>query len=161
VFTYSCFQQAGVIKFDHILEVAMITVKDYEDTLRDLGGNYLIHGIEFVPDLTLWAQQNGEDLSEPHQPAKLISKLQDNLTMIMQSEISEEMLNDVIKNLSLRWSLKDNTFDMDKKINSLKKRLVFCYLKERARSMKDIGGDDLVEDEWVMNEMERLGFFNE
>ncbi len=139
----------------------MIYIKDYENELRNLGIEYFIHDLQYVPDLMSWAKENNQDLGEPHHPMKLIDKSGNGLTMVMQSEISDEMLNDVIKNLSIRWSLQNNTTDIDKKLNSTKKRLVFCFLKECARTMKDVGGDNLVEDKWVFNEMENLDFFNE
>jgi hypothetical protein len=81
--------------------------------------------------------------------------------MVVQKEVKDEMINDVIKDLGIRWSLRDNVTDMDTKLNNVKKRLVFCYLKERARTMKDVGGDEQVEDQWVIDEMEPLGFFKE
>jgi hypothetical protein len=71
------------------------------------------------------------------------------------------MLNGVIRNLGIRWSLRDNVTNIESKLNSVKKRLVYCYLKERARSMKDVGGNDQVEDQWVIDEMEILGYFEE
>jgi hypothetical protein len=57
--------------------------------------------------------------------------------------------------------LHDTVTDIDRKLNSVKKRLIFCYLKERARTMKDVGGDEQVEDQWVIEEMDSLGFFKE
>lgn len=139
----------------------MILIKDYENLLKNLGIEYFIRDTQCVPDIMLWAKENDQDLSEPHYPMKLIASSGDGLTMVMQSEIDDEMLDDIIKNLSIRWSLRDNVTDIEKKLNSTKKRIVFCYLKERARTMKDVGGDDLVEDQWVFDEMDSLDFFKE
>jgi len=71
------------------------------------------------------------------------------------------MLSDVIRNLGIRWSVKDNVTDMEKKLNSTGKRLAYCFLKEYARSLQKIEGGALAEDEWVLEEMEYLGYFDE
>ncbi len=139
----------------------MIYVKDYEDLLNRIGAGYFIHDINFVDDITSWARKNNRELGEPHHPMKLIPSDEDFLSMVIQSDIHEEVVDDVIKNLSIRWSVKDNATDMDRKLNSTKKRLIFCFLKERARTMKDVGGNELAEDEWVFDEMQLLGYFDE
>lgn len=138
----------------------MISLKDYEGVLKDLGKEYFIHNLKYVPDIKAWAKENNTELSEPHQIMKLVAGAGDKLTMVMQSDIRSEMIDDVIKNLGVRWSIKDNTVNMEMKIDSLKKRLVYCFLKEYARSIKRIG-EELVQDDWVLTEMEKLGFFNE
>jgi hypothetical protein len=142
------------------VEVAMISLKDHEGVLQDLGKEYFIHNLKFVPDIKAWAKENNTELSEPHQIMKLLAGTGDTLTMVMQSDIGTGMIDDVIKNLGVRWSVKDNTVNMEMKLNSLKKRLVYCFLKEYARSIKRIG-EELVQDDWVLTEMETLGFFNE
>jgi hypothetical protein len=138
----------------------MIQLKDYEGVLQDLGKEYFILNMKFVPDIKAWAKENSTELSEPHQIMKLVAVTENKLTMVMQSDVQSGMIDDVIKNLGVRWSVKDNTVNMEMKLNSLKKRLVYCFLKEYARSIKRIG-EELVQDDWVLTEMETLGFFNE
>ncbi len=139
----------------------MIDMKRYEDILINLGGQYLIKDIQFVPDLMSWSKENNQDLREPYSPMKLVSTQEDTLTMVTQQKITDDMLNGVITNLSIRWSLQDNITDIDKTLDSIKKRLVFCFLKERARTMKNIGGGEHAEDQWALDEMETLDFFKE
>jgi len=139
----------------------MIDIREYEIVLQKLGGQYFIKNLSAVPDLTSWSKENNQDLSEPHIPMKLVTNTDNSLSMVIQEQIKDERLDDVIKNLSIRWALHDTVTDIDRKLNSVKKRLVFCYLKERARTMKDVGGDEQVEDQWVIEEMESLGFFKE
>jgi len=138
----------------------MISLKDYEVALKNLGKEYFIHNLEYVQDIKSWAKENSTELSEPHQLMKLVPATGDNLTMVMQSDIRNEALDDVIKNLGVRWSIKDNTVNMEMKLNSLKKRIVYCFLKEYARSIRRIG-EELAQDDWVLTEMETLGFFKE
>jgi hypothetical protein len=138
----------------------MIPLKDYEGVLKNLGKEYFIHNLKYVPDIKAWAKENNTELSEPHQIMKLVAGTGNKLIMVMQSDIRSEMIDDVIRNLGVRWSIKDNTANMGVKLNSLKKRIVYCFLKEYVRSIKRIG-EELVQDEWVLTEMETLGFFNE
>jgi hypothetical protein len=112
-----------------------------EDVLGNLALEFLINNVRYVPDLASWAKKNNLDLYGPHQLMKLISEEDDTVTMVMQSEIPEEMLDGVITSLGIRWSLKDNVFDPSKKLNSVKKRMAFAFLKEYARALKDVGGD--------------------
>ena len=139
----------------------MLSIKDYKKDLKKLADDYFINTLNFVPDITAWAKNNNSPLGEPHLPMKLVTGSGDELTMVMQAEVNEEMLSDVVKNLGIRWSVKDNVTDMDKKLNTAKRRLAYCFLKEYARSLNKAEGDELSEDEWVLDEMEYLGFFNE
>ena len=139
----------------------MIYVREYEEVLRNLGGQYFVKDLRAVPDLMSWARENNQELSEPYNPMKLVAHTDNTLSMVVQKEIRDEMLNSVITNLGIRWSLRDTITNMDSKLNTTKKKLVFCFLKERARTMKDVGGDEQIEDQWVIEEMESLGFFNE
>ena len=138
----------------------MILADDYESLLRNLGIEYFIRNIRFVPDLASWARENNAGLNEPGQIMKLVPT-DDELTMVIQSEIPEESLGNIITSLGVRWSLKDNTADISKQLNSTKKRLIFSFLKEYARSRKDFEGDELHEDDWAMKAMDNLGFFRE
>ena len=92
---------------------------------------------------------------------KLVTETDDALTMVVQSDVSEEHLDDVVRNLGVRWSVRDNVSDLEKKLNSTKKRLAYCFLKEYARSLQKFEGDEILEDEWVLDEMDYLGYFRE
>lgn len=138
----------------------MILAEDYESLLRNLGIEYFVQNIWFVPNLALWARENNAALSEPGQLMKLVPSDKE-LTMVIQSEIPEETLDNLITSLGIRWSMKDNVTDISKQLNSTKKRMVFYFLKEYARSRKDFAGDELHEDDWAMKEMNNLGFFRE
>ncbi|RJQ49440.1 MAG: hypothetical protein C4538_02215 [Nitrospiraceae bacterium] len=138
----------------------MISVKDYDAVLKNLGKEYFIHNLQYVPDITAWAKDNRIKLSEPHQPMKLVTGDGGSLTMVVQSYVSSEV-DDVIKNLGVRWAIKDTATNMETKLNSPKKRMAFCFLKEYARSVKHIDSDELIQDEWVLSEMESFGYFKE
>jgi uncharacterized protein YheU (UPF0270 family) len=138
----------------------MILAEDYESLLRNIGIEYFIRNIRFVPDLASWARENNAALNEPGQLMKLVPS-DNELNMVIQSEIPEETLDNLITSLGVRWSLKDNVTDISKQLNSTKKRLIYSFLKEYARSRKDFAGDELHEDDWAMKAMDNLGFFRE
>ncbi|MCX7794810.1 MAG: hypothetical protein N2257_10485 [Thermodesulfovibrionales bacterium] len=131
--------------------------KDYDHILRALAEEYFIFRINYVPDIKEWAKEKGIELSEPGQFMKLISE-NGSLVMVIQSDIKEEILNGIINSLSVRWSLKDNVNDPTERLNSTKKRLVYCFLKEYIRTRID---EELHQDEWVIRQMEKLGYFTE
>jgi hypothetical protein len=134
---------------------------DCESVLKNLGKGYFIIDINFVPDIVSWAKENSQELGEPHSPMKLITTSGDTLAMVVQEVIKDEILDDVVKNLGIRWSVKENITDINKKLNSKKKRIVYCFLKEYARSLKKIDDDELSQDQWVLDEMAGLEFFKE
>ena len=138
----------------------MIYAQDFEETLRKVGREFFIGDLRYVSDLLSWSKERRVDLSEPSQPMKLITD-GGKLVLFLQSDMPEEMLDNVITALSVRWSLKDNAADPSGRLNSVKKRLAYCLLKEYARSDGKLAGDELLEDEWALRTMERLGFFLE
>ncbi len=138
----------------------MIYTQDFEETLRGVGREFFVNDLRYVSDLPAWSKERAMDLSEPSQPMKLITE-GGRLVLFLQSDVPEDMLDNVITALSVRWSLKDNAADPSRRLNSVKKRLAYCLLKEYARSNAKLAGDELLEDEWALTTMERLGFFLE
>jgi len=138
----------------------MIYIQDYDEVLRKTAGEFFVSTLHYVGDLQSWSRQKGVDLSEPSQPMRLFTE-GEKLMLIVQSEIQESMLDDMIRALSVRWSLKDNVSDPATALNSVKKRLAYCLLKECAKTVKGVAGDEFLEDGWAIKEMEKLGFFLE
>jgi hypothetical protein len=138
----------------------MIRVKDYDGTIRKIANEFLIFTVHYVQDLSSWARQKGVDLSEPAQPMKLVAA-GNKLMLFVQEDVEEETLDKVITALGVRWSLKDNVSDPSRRLNSVKKRLGYSFFKEYAKTLNGVAGDELLEDEWAIREMEKLGFFKE
>ena len=139
----------------------MIKLPDYETVLQQLGREYFVENVEFVPDLEDSCKDIGVDLQEPGQPMTVILEDSRKLRLIAQSEVPQEQLSGVINGLSVRWALKDTATDIPAKLDSTKKRLGYCFLKDYARTVPNVGGDEMQEDEWALREMDRLGFFLE
>jgi len=138
----------------------MILAEDYEDVLRNLAREYFIQDLQFVPNLAVWAKKQHITLHEPHQFVKLVPAGAAP-TMVIQSEVPDPMLDNLITGLGVRWSRIDNLTDSEKKLNSIKKRLVFSFLKEYSRSLSELRDDELLQDDWTLKAMEKLGFFKE
>jgi len=130
--------------------------KDYDHILKSLAEEYFIQ-IRYVPDIRKWSEEKGMALNEPGYPMRLITE-NGLLVMVIQSDIKEELLDGIINGLSVRWSLKDNVNNPAERLNSFKKKLVYCFLKEYIRTRLD---EELHQDEWVIKEMEKLGYFTE
>jgi len=136
----------------------MIFTKDFDPVLRNLGRELFISDIHYVNDVVSWAKKNKVTLSEPGQPMKLIVE-DGRLVMLVRQEISDDLLNGIINGLSVRWTVKDVATDIANRIGGSEKRLVWYFLKEYARTKEDLAGDELLEDQWAITEMENLGFF--
>ncbi|MBF0505391.1 MAG: hypothetical protein HQL09_01025 [Nitrospirae bacterium] len=136
----------------------MIFTQDLDGLLRNLGREFFISDIFYVPSIISWAKKKNLTLSEPAQPMKLITE-NDRLIMMMQAEISDELLDGIINGLSVRWAVRDVAADVDKRLNSIEKRIAWYFLKEYARTKENLAGDELLEDQWAMTEIEKLGFF--
>lgn len=138
----------------------MISIRDYDEMLRKLAGEFLVFNVHYVDDLASWAKQKDVGLSEPFQFMKL-QPADNKLLLVVQEDVEEEVLEKTVRALGVRWSLRDNRGDPELRLNSVKKRIAYGFFKELARSLDSIGGDELLEDNWTIREMERAGLFNE
>ncbi|HEX8947995.1 MAG TPA: hypothetical protein VF790_03470 [Dissulfurispiraceae bacterium] len=137
----------------------MIHVQDYAGVLENLGQEYSVAAVRYVPNLKTWANEHGVTLHEPGQPMKLVVDREGLLVMVAQFDVSEEVLGGIIKGLDVRWQVVDNRANLALRFDSIEEMLVYCFLKECASADRDLSGNDLLEDEWVIREMERLGYF--
>ncbi|MFZ5998399.1 MAG: hypothetical protein ACOYW7_13085 [Nitrospirota bacterium] len=135
----------------------MIVAQDYDDMLMNLGREYFITDIRYVADLNAWAKQNNVGLDEPAQPMKLITTRGDQLAMVIQSEIDESVLDSMITGLDVRWQVVDNRANLLFQFDTVEKKLAYAFLKEYARTKRNLVEDERLEDEWVIHQMERLG----
>lgn len=138
----------------------MVVVKDFDAVLKHLAKEYLIAQVTYVGDLKKWSAQATISLSEPDQFMKLITEGRD-LSMVVQSPLPDSALENLVRALGVRWSRINNVASPEQQLNTEKKRLAYCFLKEYARSVPDVAGDELKEDEWALRSMEKLGFFRE
>ena len=91
----------------------------------------------------------------------IVSRPLRKLMLFVQEYVDEESLEKIVTALAVRWSLKDNISDPLRRINSTKKKIAYSFFKEYARTLKGVAGEELMEDEWAVRQMEKFGFFNE
>jgi len=139
----------------------MIRLTDHEELLKTLGREYFVTTVEFVPNLPDCCREVGAELGEPGQPMTVVAEESNSLKLIAQTEVAETQVDGVIKGLGVRWALKDTSTDVVSRLDSTRKRLGFCFLKDYSRTVPNVGGDEMREDAWAVTEMERLGFFRE
>ncbi|MGO9614410.1 MAG: hypothetical protein ACLPX5_15450 [Dissulfurispiraceae bacterium] len=138
----------------------MIFVRDYIDILEYIGREYFIFAMHRVADLTSWAKKKGFDLSEPFQTMKVITEGGDKLVMYIQSEIDEDVLDRAMDALSVRWSLRDNVSDPSPRLHSIREKLVYVFLKEYSKTVTKVAGDELLEDAWAIEAMDKFGLLS-
>ncbi|MBZ0156895.1 MAG: hypothetical protein K8I29_11895 [Alphaproteobacteria bacterium] len=138
----------------------MVHAEEYDALLKDIGREYFVPTIRYVPDLAAWARQNRVDLHEPRQPMKLVVDEEEGLVMVVQAEVAEDILDAIITGLDVRWQVVDNAEDLSLRFDTMERRLAYCFLKEYARTRESLAEDERLEDEWALRQMERLGLFD-
>ncbi|MFO0753747.1 MAG: hypothetical protein U0411_10550 [Thermodesulfovibrionales bacterium] len=135
----------------------MVQMGEYDALLRDIGREYFVSTIRYVPDLAVWARQNRTGLHEPRQPMKLVADEKEGLVMAVQSEVEEDLIAALITGLEVRWQVVDNAEDLSLRFATMESRLAYCFLKEYARTRASLAEDERLEDEWALRQMEKLG----
>ncbi|MEW5744925.1 MAG: hypothetical protein AB1805_05765 [Nitrospirota bacterium] len=136
----------------------MISVRDYDELLQRIGGEYCVADIRYVPRLAAWAEQHGESLDEPAQFMKLTAGPDGQLVMVVQEAVDDGRLHDLITALDVRWQVVDNRANLMLQFDTAEKQLAYVFLREYARTKGYVAEDERVEDEWALDQMKRLGF---
>ena len=138
----------------------MIT-RDYYELFR-----YLMeeHGLSqedmlFVDDISEWCAEQGIPETDSERPFKIVLARLPECKMLIREYIPEGVVEERINALRLRDQLKNVAYDKADMLNSVRKKLAFLFLEEYTSSVPDLAGDELAADDWVFDEMERLGFF--
>ncbi|HSB51629.1 MAG TPA: hypothetical protein VLD40_03125 [Dissulfurispiraceae bacterium] len=137
----------------------MIDMRDYEEMLRRLAQEYFVFDLKYA-DETSAGREAGSAVPEPYQTMKIVPEVGNKLTLFLPGELDEEVLNGIVNGLSVRWSVRDNVSDPAERLDTIAKRLAYCFLKTYAKTVSGVGGDDLIEDDWAIKAMEKLDFFS-
>lgn len=139
----------------------MIT-KEYEPVFKRLLDNYclfLVH-IEFVESVHDWCREQGINEPDRHKPMKLVVNEDRGCRMVINENVPDRVVNDRIKALSVRSALTNVASNKAERLDSEKKKLAYIFLSEYAATLPGME-DELLADDWVFMEMDKLGFFNE
>ncbi len=137
----------------------MIDMRDYEQMLRGLGRQYFVFDLKYADESSA-LREAGSAVPGPYRTMKIVPEAGNKLTLFLPLELDEEVLNGVVNGLSVRWSVRDNVSDPAERLDTIAKRLAYCFLKTYAKTVSGVGGDDLIEDDWAIKAMERLNFFS-
>jgi hypothetical protein len=119
----------------------------------------LPENILFVEDIPQWCRENGIEETDRDRPMKLVSENGIGCKMLVKEDVSEEVIDERIRAMRIRDQLTNVAFQKADLLNSIHKKLAYIFLREYAVSLPDVSTDDILADEWVFEEMERLGYF--
>ena len=141
-------------------EVRMFT-KDYEWYIRHLTEHVSMQPsqVEFVDSIASWCREHGMPEKDDERPVKLVSGNGSGMRMLIAKQVSDRVLEERIGAVHLRSQLKDLGRDRADRLNSATKKLAFLFLQEFARNDQALAYDDLAADEWVFEQMDRIGMF--
>jgi hypothetical protein len=138
-----------------------MNTKEYFELFRYLMEQYglLQENIVFVENIASWCREQGIPESDKERPLKLISGGEYGCKMLIREEIPERVIGDRIKALNIRNQLRNVAFNRADMLDSIQKKLTYLFLSEYATSIPDVSDDELLSDDWVFGEMEKLGYF--
>jgi hypothetical protein len=134
--------------------------RDYYGLLKYLMERYGLkeEDMIFVENISDWCRACNIPEPDEERPFKFLSKQGYGSKMLIKENISDKLVNDRMKALSIRSQLKNVAFDRASLLHSDKERIVFLFLSELADTFPDIQ-DERLADDWVFEEIEKLGFF--
>jgi hypothetical protein len=144
-----------------IYQVSIVMhTRDYYKLLKQLMERCLLkeEDMIFVENIADWCRKC--DIPEPdkERPLKFISHKGYGSKMLVKEDISDNILNERLNALSIRGQLLSVAHDRSELLNSDEKQLAYLFLSEIANGLHKMH-DELLADNWVFEEMEKRGFF--
>lgn len=136
-------------------------VRDYEWYLRHL----MIHvdlrpsDIIFAENVAAWCREHGVKENDERRPLKFLVLAGEGPRMVVAEEIPNEVIEERINALRIRGQLRSVTYDQADLLDTATKKLAYLFLKEYAAADPRLAYDDRAVDEWVLDQMDRLGVF--
>lgn len=139
----------------------MIT-KEYEPVFKRLLDNYCLFlvDIRFVDSVYEWCKEQGIRERDRKIPMKLVVDGERGCTMVINENVPAKVVEERINALRVRSALTNVASNSADRLGSDKKKLAFLFLSEYAATLPGME-DEILADEWVFREMEKLGFFDE
>lgn len=135
-------------------------MKDYEWYIRHLTEHVDMKPsqVEFVDNVASWCREHGVDETDERRPLRLVSG--DGVRMLISRVVPEQVLDERINAFRIRSQLRSLGSDRADRLNSATKKLAYLFLKEFSLTDPDLVYDDLAADEWVLEQMERIGMLS-
>ncbi len=137
-------------------------VRDHEWYVKHLSEHIHLKpsDIVIVENIASWCKEHGVDERDVHKPVKFVSGNGAGPRMLIAEMIPDTVLEERINALRIRNQLKSVEYDRADLLNSDTKKIAYLFLKEYATAIPDLDGDELAGDEWVFEQMDRLGMFS-
>lgn len=134
--------------------------KDYEWYIRHLTehAGMTFSEVLFVEDIASWCLRNGIGEADRQRPLKIVTK--DGARLLIADRIPDEVLEERINATRIRSQLKSVSQDRAEKLNSPEKKLAYLFLKELSLNNPELAYDDLAADEWIYEQLDRIGITN-
>ena len=115
--------------------------------------------ITFVENVAAWCREHAVRESDDRRPMKLVVRPDGGPRMVIAETIPDEVMEERINALSIRGQLRSVTVDRADLLDTSTKRIAYLFLKEYAAAIPHLADDDWAVDEWVLDQMDRLGIF--
>jgi hypothetical protein len=137
----------------------VMRVKEYEWYLRHLTEhvNMRPSEIEFVDNVAEWCQERGIEEPDVQRPLRLVATGDRVPHLVVSREIAEPVLEERINAFRMRSQLRNLREDRADRLNSPTKKVAFLFLKEFSLLDPALAYDEPAADEWVFEQMERVG----
>jgi hypothetical protein len=113
----------------------------------------------FVENIADWCREKGIAEPDRERPLRLISRGESGCKMLIKEDISADAVRERINASRIRSQLQNAAVDRGDLLDTDKKKLAYLFLSEYATSLPDLQ-DELLADNWVFDELEKLGYFN-
>jgi hypothetical protein len=135
--------------------------KDYEWYFRHLAEhlNMKESDLVIVESVADWCRQHGIVEKDEKKPVKLISANGSGRRILIAGMIPDEVLEERINATRIRSQLKSVGNDRTEKLNSPTRKIAYLFLKEYASIMPEFAYDELAADEWIFDQLDRIGVF--
>jgi hypothetical protein len=140
----------------------MIT-RDYEAVLKGLLEEYCLFLVEsvFVKSVHDWCRENSEEEPDKEKPLRLVAHTDNRgCRLVINELIPDKVVEERINALRVRSALTNVASNKSDLLDSEKKKLAYLFLAEYASALPDLE-DEILQDQWAFQELERLGFFKE
>jgi hypothetical protein len=136
-------------------------VKDYEWYIRHLAGHLDMKesDLVIVENVAGWCREHGIKEKDEQKPVKLVSANGTGRRILVANMIPDQVIEERVNAARIRGQLMSVRNDWTEKLNSPTRKIAYLFLKEYASTLPELAYDDLAADEWIFEQMERIGVF--
>ena len=136
-------------------------VRDYEWYVRHLAEhlNMKESDLVIVESVINWCREHGVKENDEQKPVKLVPANGSGKRMLVATVIPDQVIEERINAARIRSQLKSVVYDWTEQLNSPTRKIAYLFLKEYASAIPELAYDDLAADEWIFEQLGRIGVF--